>query len=273
LAAKLIQDNQDGLKNIMNVPFDSPEGMKEVVPLDTPRFTGGPKMDLAETIREALDHRPDYLSRKKELGNRNIQVQFNENQIYPSLDLVGTFGLNGLSGTAIPIQRFGAGTVQSRFGGNYGKSLEDTFSGNFKSWEVGLLLKYPLGNRAAKSRLSASRLEAAQLLLDLKNLEKSIVLEVRETLRQITTDVKRIQAARISRQLALEKLKAEEKKFAVGLSTSFNVLEFQTDLAEEESKELKAITDFKKSLNTMRKVTASTLKTYNIHLADRSRQP
>ena len=40
--------------------------------------------------------------------------------------------------------------------------------------------------------------------------------------------------------LAKEKLNAEEKKFEVGLSTSFNVLEFQEDLAEQQSKAILA---------------------------------
>lgn len=132
------------------------------------------------------------------------------------------------------------------------------------------MLSYPLGNRAAKSRLSASRLEAAQSLMQIKDLEKSIVVEVREAVRKIKTDAKRVHAARIARKLAEEKLAAEEKKFAVGLSTSFNVLEFQTDLAAEQSKELKAIIDYNKSLNQFRKVKASTLENYQIQLATTS---
>ena len=82
-------------------------------------------------------------------------------------------------------------------------------------------MSYPLGNRAAKSRLTASQLEAAQLLLDIKDLEKTIIVEVREAIRQIETNKKRVQAARVARRLAEEKLSAELKKFEVGLSTAF----------------------------------------------------
>ncbi len=132
------------------------------------------------------------------------------------------------------------------------------------------MFNYPLGNRAAKSRLTASKLAVAQLLMDIKDLEKTIVLEVREAARQIETDKKREQAARIARRLAEEKLSAEEKKFEVGLSTSFKVLEFQTDLAEEQSKELKAVIDFNKSKIKFRKVLATTLDEYNIRMESES---
>ena len=99
-ARKLIQDNQDNLKNILNIPFDSPEGLKEIQPMDSPKFLVEAPVSLRESILTALKKRPDYLARKKELNNKHIQVKFNENQLYPTLDLVASFGLNGISGDA-----------------------------------------------------------------------------------------------------------------------------------------------------------------------------
>jgi len=263
-ANKDIKDNEDNLKNILNIDFGSHEGGREILPQDKPQFLLSEPINLNASIKTALQKRPGYLSRKKELDSKNILVQFNENQLYPSLDLIASFGLNGLSGNAQPT----LGTTSiSPFGGDYAKSIDRAFSFDFPSWEAGVKFSYPLGNRAAKSRLLASKLESSQLLMEIKDLEKTIILEVREAARQIKTDVKRIQAARIARKLAEEKLSAEEKKFEVGLSTSFNVLEFQTDLAEEQSNELKAIVDYKKSRVNLRSVLATTLDNYNIKLS------
>jgi outer membrane protein TolC len=105
-------------------------------------------------------------------------------------------------------------------------------------------------------------------LLDIKDLEKTIAVEVREAYRQIKTDIKRVHATRLARKLAEEKLSAEEKKFEVGLSTSFNVLEFQEDLAEQQSNEIKAVIDYKKSKNRLRQVKAQTLKDNNIEVSE-----
>lgn len=271
-AGKLIQDNQDNLKNILNIPFDTPEGRKEILPLDSPKFLVETSISLEASIKTALEKRPDYLGKQKDLDNKNVQVKFNENQLYPTLDLVASFGLNGISGSGIPVTNFNPppATVTSPFGGNYGRSIERAFSADFPSWDAGLIFTYPLGNRAAKSRLTASKLAVAQLLMDIKDLEKTIVLEVREAARQIETDKKRVQASRIARRLSEEKLSAEEKKFEVGLSTSFKVLEFQTDLAEEQSKELKAVIDFNKSKIKFRKVLATTLDEYSIRMESES---
>ena len=266
-AQDLIQDNEDNLKNILNYSFDSEQGRSSLNPSEPPVFDPGTEGTLEEAIQIALNDRPDLLVKKKELENRNIEVKYNENQTYPTLDLVSSLGLNGISGEAINIT---SGTVQgkSKFGGGYDNALSDLGSGKYHLWEFGFNLSYPLGNRAAKSRLVAKKLEVAQLLLDIKDVEKTIAVEVREAYRQIKTDIKRVHAARIARKLAEEKLSAEEKKFEVGLSTSFNVLEFQEDLAEEQSNEIKAIIDYKKSRNRLRQVKAQTLKENNIQLSE-----
>jgi outer membrane protein TolC len=212
-AHKLIQDNQDNLKNILNIPFDSPEGLKEIQPLDSPRFLVETPVSLRDSILTAIKNRPDYLKKRKELNNKHIQVKFNENQLYPTLDLVASFGLNGISGRDVGV---------SPFSGAYGRDIERTFSGDASTWEGGFLFKYPLGNREAESRLAVSKLETSQLLMNIKDLEKTIVVEVREAVRLINTTKKRVQAARVARKLAEEKLSAEEKKFEVGLSISIN---------------------------------------------------
>mgnify|MGYP006420681765 FL=1 len=260
----VIEDNQDKLKNILNIDFSSPKGLNPIYPSSEANILIQ-DINFDEVLKIALLNRPDYLAQKKDLKNKNIVVKYQENQIYPSVDLVGSLGVNGLSGEAITIT---SGTFQgtSAFGGSYGNSLTDALSTKYYDWEVGVKFSYPLGNRSAKSKLSASRLEKAKLILDIKNLEKKIILEVRESVRQLKTDAKRIKAATVARKLAEEKLKAEEKKFEVGLSTSFNVLEFQEDLAESQTNEIKTVIDYKQSRIRFRKSISSTLNYHDVTL-------
>jgi outer membrane protein len=266
-AEDLILDNEDNLKNILNIDFDTPAGLKTMVPADRPRFMPEKQSDLSESIKKALKNRPDYLSRKAALANDNILVKYNENQVYPSLDLIGSLGLNGISGNAVRISQFDGGEVQSGFGGDYGTALNSTISRDYYQWGVGLRLSYPLGNRSAKSKLTAARLKVAQTLLDIKDLEKKIIVEVREAVRQIKTETKRVQATRLARKLAEEKLNAEEKKLEVGLSTSFEVLQFQEDLVAEQSNEIRALIDYNKAKTRLRQVLATTLEAHNIQMS------
>ncbi len=259
-----IDDNQDKLKNILNIDFSSSEGLSPIYPSSQADVLVE-DVDFNETLKMALANRPDYLAKKKDLENKDILVKYQENQIYPSVDLVGSLGINGLSGEAITVT---SGTFQGRseYGGSYGNSLTNALSTKYYDWEFGVKFSYPLGNRSAKSKLSASRMEKAQLILSIKDLEKKIILEVRESARQLKTDSKRIKAATVAKKLSEEKLKAEEKKFEVGLSTSFNVLKFQEDLAKAQSNEIKTIIDYKQSRIRFRKSTASTLKHHDVTL-------
>jgi outer membrane protein TolC len=263
-AQDVIDDNQDKLKNILNIDFSSPEGLSPIYPSSKATVLME-DFNFNEIVKMALANRPDYLAKKKDLENKDILVKYQENQIYPSVDLVGSLGINGLSGEAITIT---SGTFQgkSSYGGSYGNSLSDALSTKYYNWEFGVKFSYPLGNRSAKSKLSASRLEKAQSILSIKGLEKKIILEVRESARQLKTDSKRIKAANVAKKLADEKLKAEEKKFEVGLSTSFNVLKFQEDLAEAQSNVIKTIIDYKQSRIRFRKSIASTLKHHDVSL-------
>ncbi|MBI5426675.1 MAG: TolC family protein [Nitrospinae bacterium] len=272
IAAKdLIKDNEENLKNILNMPFESPEGQKALLPVDQPVYFAKNDIDLNEAIKEALTNRPDYLRKKKELENKNIVVKYSENQMYPSVDLVGSLGLNGIAGDARSITSLSTGTTsRSPFSGGYGETLDNLASRDYYSWEVGVKMNYPLGNRSAKSRLTAARLEVEQTLLDIKDLEKKIVVDAREAVRQIGTDAKQVEATRVAVKLAEEKLKAEEKKFKVGLSTSFNVLQFQEDLAKEQSNQIKAVIDYNKTLIKLRQVMGNTLERHNIQLSTRT---
>jgi outer membrane protein TolC len=264
VAQNLIQDTEDILKNILNINYGSDVGLKAIHPSDRPEMVIE-EINLNNAIKETLLNRPDYLGKQKELENKNILVKYRENQLYPTVDLVGSLGLNGLSGNAVNVT---SGTFQgrSKYGGDYGQALSDTLSTKYFNWEIGVNFSYPLGNRSAKSQLSASRLEKAQLILSIRDIEKGIIVEVREAVRQLKTDIKRIHASKVARKLAEEKLKAEEKKFEVGLSTSFNVLKFQEDLAEEQGNEIKALIDYNKSKIRLRQVMATTLKANDIKL-------
>lgn len=270
-AQDLIKDNEDKIKNIMNLNFNSDEGMRSILPTDPPKYVLENHTPLSDHISTALKKRPDYQVKKKELDNKNILLKYSENQLFPSIDLFGTMGLNGIAGDAATITSFSSGSSgKSRFGGGYGDTLDNVISRDFYEWEVGVKLEYPLGNRSAKSRATVARLDVQQQILDTKDLEKKIILEVREAVRQTKTDIQRVTAAGIARKFAEEKLSAEEKKFEVGLSTSFNVLEFQEDLAEEQSNEIRAIIDYNKSIIKLQQVLATILEENNIRMFSES---
>jgi len=57
-----------------------------------------------------------------------------------------------------------------------------------------------------------------------------------------------VQAAQAARDLAQQQLNAENSKFNVGMSTNFNIVQAQRDLATAQNNELQAILAYRKAL-------------------------
>jgi Outer membrane efflux protein. len=76
----------------------------------------------------------------------------------------------------------------------------------------------------------------------------AVTASVREAGRQVNTNLKRVEATRKAREFAEKRLDAENKRFTVGLSTTFELVQAQRDLARARQSELNATIDYNRSL-------------------------
>jgi outer membrane protein TolC len=127
-------------------------------------------------------------------------------------------------------------------------------------------LSYPLGNRAAWSTYNKRQLEARNAEASLVSVRQQIIVGVREAVRRVQTDFKRIETTRSARIMAEKQLQAEQERLKVGLSTTRFVLDFQRDLATAQGNELRATVDYNKSLSNLARHKAATLERYNLQL-------
>jgi len=272
VAENNIKNADDKLKQIINIVDDQGWDL-EIIPTDKPDYNPVP-IDAPSAISVAMAKRPDINQAKLSFDNSAISLQYAKNQLLPTLDFVGSFGLNGLSGRKRP-SAFGSSSPSAPFerhdnplGESYEETLKRIGTGNYYSWMVGIQLEIPLGNRAAKSSLSKSTIENEQAQLTLNSTKQKAMVDVRTAIRNVETNIKRIDTTKKARQLAKEKLDAEEKKYEVGMSTAHDVLQFQEDLATSEANELNAIIDYNKSLVELEKSTGTTLESEGIELPE-----
>ena len=264
VAESNVKNSEDRLKQLINV-IDKEGWDSQITPLDKPQFKAIP-IDLESTIETALSKRPDIHQAIINLDNSVVSLKFAKNQLLPSLNFVGSFGLNGLSGQKRPSQ-FGTQNPAQIFnrsdnplGESYEETLQRVGAGNYYSWLVGIELNIPLGNRAANSRYVKSNLENEQAVINLNSTRQKAIVDIRTSVRNVETNIKRIDTTTKACELAQEKLEAEEKKYEVGMSTAHDVLEFQEDLAAAEINKLKAIIDYNKSLVSLDKASGMTLE-------------
>ena len=246
VAEKAIHDQEDQLRRLLNPGEEELRQDVRLIPADSPMTLLEP-ISLQEAIDTAIEQRPEITQAKKNIESGELNKQFARNQLLPTLSFQGTMGLAGL-------------------GGDYSESLNRNFSGDFYNYGAGLVLSYPLGNRAAVSTYSKRQLEAKNAEITLANVRQQIIVGIREAVRRVQTDFKRIETTRSARIMAEKQLQAEQERLKVGLSTTRFVLDFQRDLATAQGNELRAIVDYNKSLSNLARHKATTLDRYQLEL-------
>jgi outer membrane protein TolC len=249
LAENDVRTVEDRLKELLGLLESGKGGEVSIIPTDLARFTLE-EIDLGKSLEAAFEHRPDFLQSKLEIESRALNERFAQNQLFPTLDLQGRIALNGLDRHA-------------------GEAFDNFTSGDFVSYQVGVAFRYPLGNQAAKSRFTRARLEVEQAKALLQRVEQRITVEVREAVRNVETNIKRVSVTTGARELAQKKLEAEEKKLAVGLSTVREILRFQDDLSRAQSSEIRALTDYNISLANLDRARGTTLGRLDIIIGGR----
>ena len=205
-------------------------------------------IDVDAAIRTALDNRTDLDTLDTNIQNTDTNIRYYRNQRLPDVNLQVDYSLSGIGGTEFLRGEGLLGPITGTEQTSFGSVLGDIFSNDFPNWTVGVTVAYPLGTSSAKANLARARLERTQADVTRRSLEVRIAAEVRDAGRNVTTNLQRVEATQSARQLAERRLEAEQRRFEVGLSTSFFVFQAQRDLASARSREQRAILDYTRSL-------------------------
>ena len=248
-----------------------------VVPTDRMVVANEPVPPVEELIQTALQNSPDYASSLIDLTNRDINKKAAKNALLPSLDLFAFYGASGLAGTTVPSaictstqdpNTTGCIPAAQAVPTGYGTAFSNLFDSSGPDKGIGLSLNIPLRNRAAQADQVRSELEYRQAQLRLQQQQNTININVRNAQFAVQQNKARVEAAVKGRELAQQSLDAEQKRYQLGASTSFNVLQAQRDLVLSESNYVAAVSAYEKSRVLLDQVTGQTLARNSISLDD-----
>jgi outer membrane protein TolC len=267
-----VKNAEDQMKTLLNLSQDEDRATASIVPEDRPVLPER-KIALDEALATALENRPDLRVTRIGLKNQELNVSYAKNQLLPGLNLTASYWSPGVSGTQIVYLNDNplSGIVLRTIPGGSNASLKDAFNFKYNNWSVGLTLTVPFNNILSRASYTQARLDMQQALLDLKNKEQQVFLEIKTAVRAAETNSKRVQAYKVARELAEQKLAGEEEKLKVGLSTNYMVLQFQRDLSTARSTELKAVVDYNVSLADLNRALGTSLKNRNMSVTDFAR--
>jgi len=244
------------LKRLIVSGTDDPLWSSSLNPVDRPSRVP-PAIDLEAALRRALEQRTDVQQARRQLDSNRITLGYLRNQTLPGVDLVASYGLQGIGGTRF-IREGGIGSpVIETIPGGFRNAIDAITGRDYPQWNLQLLVSYPLGTSAAEARVSRGRIQSQQAEAQVRQVELDVATEVTNTALLVQSNLQRVDAATAARELAQRRLEAEESKFEVGMSTNFFVVQAQRDLVEAQLTELRALLDYAKSLVDFERVQQS----------------
>jgi len=193
------------------------------------------QFDLQDSWRKALAQggAPSRLQQLRlTIEENNARVRLQKNQLFPEVDLTGTYGYSGN-------------------GKEFSDALSQVQRGDAPFWSIGAQLTVPLSQTAARNNLKAAKASRDQQKLTLKSAEQSTLITIENDIATARIDYASIQASHEARLYAESALEAEQKKYANGKSTLFDILGLQAKLTSARFDEVSALADYNVDLATL----------------------
>lgn len=291
-AVEAVTRAENALKQLVLGDRESSAWNQPIIPTDAPDL-GAVSYALPDAIASALANRPELAQNNLRQEVNKVEVKFFNNQTKPQVDLFASYAATGLSGTpaltgnpfastttllldrvnalsdlaGIPPVVVPPGSALPGFLlGGYGQSLSNLFSNDFRTFRFGVSFSFPVRNRLAEGQLGRALAEGRKIGAQRKTLEQTIEVEVRNAVQAVETARLRVETARASREAAQKQSESEQRRFQAGLSTTYFVLERQNDLSAAQGRELKAMTDYSKSVSELQRVMGTTLTSANVQV-------
>jgi outer membrane protein len=254
---------EDNLRRLMAIPKNDPMWVHPIVPTEEP-MKDARTVNLEEAITKALEARPEIIEARTAVDNARLNEKAVKNAARHQLDLSAAVTPQGNNLIdvipGVPNDTFITGNVWDSYS-------EIPKLDNYV-WSLGLTYSVPIANRAAKANYAIATINREKQEIALQNTEDLIRVDVRTTARAVESGYERVVAGRKNVELQTKKLDAEQKKFDNGMSTSFEVFTFQTDLRNAQLTLIQSLLDYNKALADLERAKGTLLESKGLKLAE-----
>ncbi|HEX2855016.1 MAG TPA: TolC family protein [Opitutaceae bacterium] len=246
-AERAVRDSDNALRHVIGEETFSLNG--PILAVEAPALPAGTPVNPAEDLKTAYELRPDYQGVRLGLGKRRATDAVARNQLLPTVDVVGSYGYSGLDH-------------------DFSSSRRMVADQDHRSYSAGVVVSVPLTFAEGRGRARAARLELRQGEADLERLSQDIALSVMNAAGQIETTRQRVASTQRAFELANEALAGELKRLQAGTTTTFVVLNLQTNLTQIESNRSRALADQRRAYANYEREIGVTLERHAIQLTN-----
>jgi outer membrane protein TolC len=247
VAKNTFLERQFGLKRLIIAQYQVNDP-RIYVPQVMPRIPE-PELNRVRWLQLAFERRFEYQQALLNADEQNVRLSVARNGLLPQLDLVASYGLNGL-GTSI------------------GESIDQGADGRTPTWSVGVNFSVPLGNVRPRAEYDVARALKEQALIRIKQAEVTIGSDVDQILARIVTLRQQVATAIQTRQVEEEVVRIGFRRLEEGLVSSFDLIEFQRRLYDAKGREILAQAELTKAVTQLWLVTATVVENTGIQFVE-----
>jgi outer membrane protein TolC len=242
-AQQMVIQDENNLKALIT---DQYRELYDVQLVPAEKLLAIPEMfDLEGSWQAAMTKRPDLLQAKVAVERLDVNRRLQKNQLFPELNLTGSYGRTGLAG-------------------NLGGAYDQIPANTYPSYSYGAVLSVPLGNQAARNNYKAAKASKEQAEAVFRAVEQNVLIQIQNTIEKAKSDFEQTKATRDARDYADQALQAEKRKLDVGTSTSFIVLQLQINLTTARSAEIRALADYNEDLAQLAQFEGTILEKHHL---------
>jgi multidrug efflux pump len=241
------EDAEDALRRLIADPADAAFWRVRLDPIEQPTRTATlPDVDAA--VARALDGRYDIARAGQDVEKARTRVKYLADQRLPDVRLEASYRGNGLGGTQFIRTGGFPGVVTGTRSRGLADAVGQAFTSDYPTWSVGATVSYPIGGSYEAASHARGLVEQRQAEQRVASLRLDAAETIRRAGRQIRSAAERVDAAKAGASLAEQRLDAEQRRNAVGLSTTFLVTQAQRDLLEAQVNLLRTSLDYESAL-------------------------
>jgi len=261
-----VANQEDQLKQVLNLEAVRSDALElRLVPTSELQYSVAP-IDVEAAITTALDRDPQLLQTQFGLESDRLNLKQARNAQLPTVNLTAGMTLSGRAGDRVI--RGQDGSISEIQQAGFSQALAQILSGDFNSWNVGVTVQLPIHNYSADANYARASISERQRIVTLEQRRQQVVFDVRRTARDVESGVRQVETAQIATRLSERQLQAEQRKFEVGTSTNFQVLQFQDQLSQARNSEIQAVFNFLNSRASFELAKGTILEFFGVSVSE-----
>jgi len=264
VAETSLQQDEITLKNLLSRTgiADPLLATAQIVPVDRISIPASDDLPPVSTlVKQALANRSDLAAERANVTSAETSALGTANGILPTLVGFATVSDAGLAGTP-------RGGVNPYFVGGLGNALGQMFRRDFPTENGGVYFQARLENRQAQADYGIDQLQLRQTQLTTEKDFKQAQVDVMNSVVALRQSRARYDAAVHNRILAQQLLDAEQKKFALGASTPYAVVQQQRDLGSAQSLEISSLVSYSNARVALDRTLGTTLEANHVNIGE-----